>query len=551
MRRSRAHGRVVRFLADGACSDYTTIPTLPGSEDEVRREIAQWIGAEAGRSWDTFILTGVSGVDELMMSLGELVQEHNVLLDRRTIGNAWRVSLPATWDEYVDQYSKRDRYRLRRVKREMFDSGRAVMRRVVSPADLEQGYEIQYRLRQLRCDSQGELSCFADLRFTAFLREASRRFLERDQLRLQWTEVDGEPVAFDSGFVDQGGVYVYQTAFDPAKADLSPGRLHLQASIAHAIDEGHQFFDFLRGDEPYKRHFRATAIPLWEMRLVAPRVVPRLGYQVWKLHKQAKAGARRLLRRRGASAAASPNGSESTAVALRRPSPSTARSDGSGKLTRLGKLTDECRRFGVSSAASGLAYRVVRRIGRVRRVHVLSLDIAELPPQPALPRAFEWRWLTPSEVRDYAADEVNDLDAAVEKPGGNGDHSCCAVLIGSRLVNYCWYAVGSIEAEHSFGLGLSLPSDTLFLYKAFTHPDFRGRGFHPIGVSRAIESFAQRGISRVIALVENDNWPSLISHAKLGFRRAGRLLVGGRGPLTTRRYPSDAMAMGIRFGHQA
>jgi GNAT acetyltransferase-like protein len=86
------------------------------------------------------------------------------------------------------------------------DSGRAVVRPVASPADFERGYEIQYRLRQLRRQSQKEQCLVADLRFTAFLREASRRFFERGQLCQQWMEVDGAPVAFDSGFVDQGGV---------------------------------------------------------------------------------------------------------------------------------------------------------------------------------------------------------------------------------------------------------------------------------------------------------------------------------------------------------
>ena len=342
-----------------------TVPRAPGSEDEVRREIANWIGAEAGRSWDTFVLAGVSAADTLMAPLGAEVREYDVLLDQRTIGNAWRVDLPPTWAEYVDLFSKRNRYRLRRERREMFDSGRAVVRRIECQAEFERGYEIQYRLRQLRCLSQGEQYLFADLRFTAFLREACRRFLERGQLRLQWTEVDGERVAFDSGFVDQGGVYVYQTAFDPAKSELSPGRLHLQASIAAAIDEGHHFFDFLRGDEPYKHHLRATAIPLLEMRLVAPRVMPRLGYRVWKLQKHAKAKARRLLGRTGAPTMASPVAANSTLQTSNPQAVADSPARRAEPVGRIGKFAADCRRFGLRMAAAGFAYRLVRRSCRL------------------------------------------------------------------------------------------------------------------------------------------------------------------------------------------
>jgi CelD/BcsL family acetyltransferase involved in cellulose biosynthesis/ribosomal protein S18 acetylase RimI-like enzyme len=547
-RRSRAYGRVVRFLADSACSDYMTIPTARDCEDEVRSELARWIAAEAGRSWDMFILTGISAADTLMGPLADEVRQHDILLDQRAIGNTWRVALPQTWDEYVELFSKRDRYRLRRVKREMLDSGRAVVRRVTSRVDFERGYEIQYRLRNLRCDSQGEESCFADLRFTAFLREASRRFLERGQLRLQWMEVDGQPIAFDSSFVDQGGVYLYQTAFDPEKADLGPGRLHLQASIAQAIEEGHRFFDFLRGDEPYKHHFRATAIPLFEMRLVAPRVRPRLGYHAWKLKKQAKAKARRWMGRTDGNAAARPDAAQSarhsrdqTPAANLTPRP----------LGRIGQFADDCRRFGVRAGASGLAYRLIRRSCRLTIAHVLRLDVTELAPQLRLPPDFECRWLTADEVRAFASDAANDLEDSLADRVNDGRNFCFGVLCNRRLVNYCWYSLGAISKEHSFGAGLALPTDTLFLYKAFTDPDFRGRHFHPSAVSRVVHEFAKRGISRVVALVENDNWPSLHSHAKLGFRRVGRMLVGGRRPLRTERYPPTAIAMGIRFGQQA
>lgn len=128
------------------------------------------------------------------------------------------------------------------------------------------------------------------------MRDANRQFLEQGQLRLQWSEIDGRAIAFDSGYVADNGVFVYQTAFDPRWAEISPGRLHLYASIAKAIDKGYAFVDLLRGDEPYKRHLRATPTPLLELRLTAQRVRPRIGYRLWQFRRQAKAGVRLLLK---------------------------------------------------------------------------------------------------------------------------------------------------------------------------------------------------------------------------------------------------------------
>jgi CelD/BcsL family acetyltransferase involved in cellulose biosynthesis len=59
-----------------------------------------------------------------------------------------------------------------------------------------------------------------------------------------------------------------------------------------AIEEGYQFFDFLRGDEPYKAHFRATPTALLETRFIAPRMVAALGHRLWKAQRRVKLGIR-------------------------------------------------------------------------------------------------------------------------------------------------------------------------------------------------------------------------------------------------------------------
>ena len=291
--RSSGSGRVVRFLGDGrACSDYATIAAVPEYRVEVWREITQWVAAEAGRSWDAIILSGVSGADLSFQTFFEQLRQQDVLVDQRATANTWRVALPDTWDAYLALLSKQHRNRVRRMKRDMFDSGRATFHRVTTLAELDRGFKIQQRLHQVRRASLGDAGCFADPRFAAFVRQASQNFLEQGALSLQWTEVEGQPVAFDSGYVDQKTVFVYQTGFDPTQSELSPGRLHFQHSILNAIEQGFTHFDFLRGDEPYKAHFRAMPIPVFETRLIGPRKLRRLRHRVWSLQKGLRARVR-------------------------------------------------------------------------------------------------------------------------------------------------------------------------------------------------------------------------------------------------------------------
>jgi CelD/BcsL family acetyltransferase involved in cellulose biosynthesis len=58
----------------------------------------------------------------------------------------------------------------------------------------------------------------------------------------------------------QGTTYFYQSGFDPAFGRQSPGSLLIGHAIREAIARGQTQFDFLRGDEPYKRRWKPTRV---------------------------------------------------------------------------------------------------------------------------------------------------------------------------------------------------------------------------------------------------------------------------------------------------
>lgn len=182
----------------------------------------------------------------------------------------------------------------------------------------------------------------------------------------------------------------------------------------------------------------------------------------------------------------------------------------------------------MATALAVLAYRVARRLTRIEYAHVLGLDLASLCPPRLPPLDLEYRFLGCDEVRAAAGDPNLDLDAAMAPRLQSARDFCFAAFHNGRPVNYAWYALESVEAEHSFGAGLTLPPNTVYMYKAYTVPEHRGRQIHGAALSRAAECFRQRGIGRMIAIVEFGNRASLRSHQKLGFRPAGRLLCVGR-----------------------
>ena len=98
---------------------------------------------------------------------------------------------------------------------------------------------------------------------------------------MQLLDLDGQTIAVEYQLLSQGVTYIYQCGVDPRYLSQEPGHLLTAATIKRAIEQGGRAVDFLRGDEPYKEHFRAVARPLLALRVVPNRALPRLRNGLW------------------------------------------------------------------------------------------------------------------------------------------------------------------------------------------------------------------------------------------------------------------------------
>ena len=87
---------------------------------------------------------------------------------------------------------------------------------------------------------------------------------------------------------------------EPDAAACSPGRLAHLATIQRAIRQGHRALDLLRGDEPYKAHWRARPHPMVRLRVVPARVGPQLRHGLWAAGRHMKEWIKKGLRVVGA-----------------------------------------------------------------------------------------------------------------------------------------------------------------------------------------------------------------------------------------------------------
>jgi CelD/BcsL family acetyltransferase involved in cellulose biosynthesis len=290
-----SQARVLRWLGSGeVCSDYLSVLCQPSLEDSVSEALADYLAADRSGSgprrlgWDLLAIEGVDAGDALTTRLVRHLADRGCQVHESPAMNCWRIELPETWEQYLAALSKGHRKQLRRLERNAFDSGRAVLHTVERLEQLPRAIEILVELHQRRRRWLGQRGCFASARFSAFHRDIMPRLLASGQLRLHWLDLDGRPAAAEYQLSGNGILYAYQGGVDPRVLDEEPGRLIMQATLRRAIDEGCRALDFLRGDEPYKAHFRATPRPGLALRVVANRAAARWRHRLWLAGRNVK-----------------------------------------------------------------------------------------------------------------------------------------------------------------------------------------------------------------------------------------------------------------------
>lgn len=227
----RLHGKRLHFVGGADVTDYHSPLGEPAAS------IAEAASAFTGVAF-SFDSLPAEAADALGAALGAGGHPHDTVADEVTMV----VDLSAGLDNWLSGLRKKDRHEIRRKQR-MFNEalGEPRLERMAST-------EAAKQFADLHRGSAGAKGSFMVPEHEAFFLDLVRDGGATVELL---HGADGV-VAAAFGFAAPDAYYLYNSAYDPGAADVSPGIVLVVALIERLAEDGVERLDLLKGDERYK-----------------------------------------------------------------------------------------------------------------------------------------------------------------------------------------------------------------------------------------------------------------------------------------------------------
>lgn len=244
--------RILRFLGVGGDTSPDDLDAMldPDRTGETATALAAAVRDDLVHDWDVLQLTDMADDSAYRTVLRKALEQFSA---REGVSASIAfLSLPDSWDSYLENLHRDRRYTMRQTRRRVEAQPGARFYVWQESARLDEAIDRLIALHHLRWHGRGEPYAFSTPGYVNFHRRVMHACHKQGWLRLYCLEVDATIIAMYYCYRFRNRIFYFQGGFDPAHSKLRPGLVLMGHAIEHAIGEGNDVFDMLRGDYEYK-----------------------------------------------------------------------------------------------------------------------------------------------------------------------------------------------------------------------------------------------------------------------------------------------------------
>lgn len=258
------HKRIVRSIGCVDVTDYVDIIVEPEHRRRVYALLAEHLH-ERRTNYDWINLCNIPEASPTREEFAAVLRDCGFDVEIIFQEVCPVIHLPETFDDYLASLDKKQRHELRRKMRRA-ENEPSLNWYIVGP-DHNIDEELD-RFLQLMAASHPEKAAFLrDPKNVAFFRTITPQAWEQGWLQLAFIGFNNQVAAAYLNFDYQSHILVYNSGLLPETfGHLSPGIVLLTYLIRHAIENGREVFDFLRGNETYKYRMGAEDTRVYKLK---------------------------------------------------------------------------------------------------------------------------------------------------------------------------------------------------------------------------------------------------------------------------------------------
>jgi CelD/BcsL family acetyltransferase involved in cellulose biosynthesis len=250
-----------------AVSDYLDPLVNPAFEAEVWGAVIALVAELWDRELKAMTLHNIRNDAACRQLLPNASAAAGLTCDQTIVSQSARIKLPPTWEAYLESLDGHERKELRRKIRKAEEQAGA--RLVVIDGESWDESRLMQALDLIEAAdaTKGE---WLKVHVRPLMTRVGSQLAREHRMRLLMLMLGETPAAALFDFPSKRGPLLYNSGYDPAQRQWSPGAVMFGLALKNAIEGGAPLFDLLRGTESYKYKMGAKDDPLFRISIHRP-----------------------------------------------------------------------------------------------------------------------------------------------------------------------------------------------------------------------------------------------------------------------------------------
>lgn len=255
----RMNNQSAGFLGDESVCDFQDMILGPAEPDHFFSDLIDYLKNSGIR---TLMLAGLKKDSPVLEILPEVCRKKGLKTSCINAGNLYTMDMADSFEAYLLNLNGKHRHEIRRKLRRLSEAGQIEFHMTRSLKNPDDEYA---KFLSLFKSSRPDKDQFMTDRMQGYFKTLFYDLEKQRILRLGNLSIHGKRVATTFSFDFNDELFLYNNGYDPEYNNLSVGLLSKIYTIRYAIENHYTRFNFLKGDEVYKKHLGGTKKPLYRL----------------------------------------------------------------------------------------------------------------------------------------------------------------------------------------------------------------------------------------------------------------------------------------------